>query len=111
MQPVRGSLSIVCAIVVMIAACLTYAAAEKKAHPFHGTVEAVNKSARTLKVHGEKVEGWMDAMTMDYRVDDPSILDRVKPGDQILATVFDGDYSLHSIRLTGKSGGGAPPKP
>jgi Cu/Ag efflux protein CusF len=37
----------------------------------------------------------MGAMTMNYKVDNPSIFDRVKLGDEIMATVYDGDYSLH----------------
>jgi protein SCO1 len=77
--------------------------ADKKAHTFHGKVEAVNKDGKSLTVNGEKVEGWMDAMTMNYKVDDPSILDKVKPGDQITATVYDGDYSLHKVQVTGKT--------
>jgi Cu/Ag efflux protein CusF len=45
----------------------------------------------------------MGAMTMDYKVDDPSILDKVKPGDQIMATVYDGDYSLHKVQIMRKN--------
>jgi Cu/Ag efflux protein CusF len=71
----------------------------KKAHMFHGKVEKVNADAKTLTVNGEKVEGWMAAMTMDYKVDDPAILSKVKSGDQISATVYDGDYSLHKVRV------------
>jgi Cu/Ag efflux protein CusF len=70
----------------------------------------VNKSARSLSVNGEKVEGWMGAMTMDYKVDDPSILDKVKPGDRITATVYDGDYSLHKVQIAGKTAGDSKPK-
>jgi Cu/Ag efflux protein CusF len=62
-------------------------------------VEKVNQGAKTLTVNGEKVEGWMAAMTMDYKVDNPAILDKLKPGDQISATVYDGDYALHKVRV------------
>ncbi|MBV8843638.1 MAG: copper-binding protein [Bryobacterales bacterium] len=71
----------------------------KKAHIFHGKVEKVNAGAKTVTVNGEKVEGWMGAMTMDYKVDGASILNKVKAGDQISATVYDGDYSLHNVRV------------
>lgn len=73
----------------------------KKEYTFHGKVEAVDKSSRSLRVNGEKVEGWMGAMTMDYKVDDPSIVEKVKPGDRIMATVYDGDYTLHKVRVMG----------
>jgi Cu/Ag efflux protein CusF len=103
MRRVRRSISVLSAILLMTAVCLGQAASDKKAHTFHGKVEAVNKSANSLTVNGEKVEGWMDAMTMDYTVDDPSILDKLKPGDQIVATVYDGDYSLHRIQIMRKN--------
>ena len=76
----------------------------KKTYTFHGKVEAVDDSGQTLKINGEKVEGWMDAMTMNYKVDDPSVLKRVKAGDQISATVYDGDYTLHKVQVAPKAG-------
>ena len=62
---------------------------------FHGKVEAVTDKG--LTVNGEKVEGWMDAMTMTYKVDKPDVLKMVKVGDQIMATVYDGDTTLHNV--------------
>jgi protein SCO1/2 len=84
--------------------CLGQAAPEKKSYTFHGKVEAVDKSGKSMKVNGEKVAGWMDAMTMDYKVDDAAILKKVKPGDQIMATVYDGDMMLHKVMVMPKSG-------
>jgi protein SCO1 len=78
------------------------APAGKKALTFHGKVESVASDGIT--VNGEKVEGWMDAMTMKYKVDDPKVLKTVKPGDKITATVYEGDLSLHKVQVDGKSG-------
>jgi Cu/Ag efflux protein CusF len=80
-------------------------AAGRKAYTFHGKVETVDRRAQSLGVKGEKIEGWMDAMTMMYPVDDPAILDKLAVGDQITATVFDGDYSLHAIRIAAPNSG------
>lgn len=77
-------------------------AAGKKAYTFHGKVESVSPDG--LTVNGEKVEGWMDAMTMKYKVDDPKILKKVKPGDKITATVYEGDFSLHQVKVAEKTG-------
>jgi Cu/Ag efflux protein CusF len=76
----------------------------KKSYTFHGKVESVDKKAKSMTIDGEAVEGWMGAMTMDYKVDDPSILDKVKAGDRITATVYDGDEVLHKVKVVGKDG-------
>jgi Cu/Ag efflux protein CusF len=83
-------------------ACLGQTQSGKKPLTFHGKVEAV--SADGLTVNGEKVDGWMDAMTMKYKVDDPKVLKTVKPGDKITATVYEGDLSLHKVQVDGKTG-------
>ena len=72
--------------------------AKKKAHLFRGKVEQVNLSTKSVTVNHEKVEGWMDAMTMAYAVDKESILKELKPGDQIKATVYEDDFTLYEIQ-------------
>ena len=85
--------------------CLGQAAPAKKSYTFHGKVEAIDANVKSLKVNGEEVKGWMAAMTMDYKVDDPTVLQKVKPGDQIMATVYDGDLVLHKVQVTPKQSG------
>jgi protein SCO1/2 len=87
---------------LIAAACFGQAPAGKKSYTFHGKVEAVSPDG--LTVNGDKVEGWMDAMTMKYKVDDPKILKKVKAGDEITATVYEGDFSLHKVQVAAKSG-------
>src|SRR5947209_4901426 len=83
------------------AACLAQAPAGKKSFKFHGKVESV--AADGLTVNGDKVDGWMDAMTMKYKVDDPKVLKNVKPGDEITATVYEGDLALHNVQVAGSA--------
>ena len=85
------------------AICLGQAPADKKSFTFHGKVLSVDEKAGSMNVDGESVNGWMEAMTMDYKVDDPTVLKKVKAGDKIMATVYSGDYSLHKVMVMPKT--------
>ena len=75
-------------------------AGAKKEHTFRGKVEKIDANAKTLTVNGQKVEGWMDAMTMVYVPDKEDVLKRVKVGDEITAKVYDGDFrTLHEVQI------------
>jgi Cu/Ag efflux protein CusF len=72
----------------------------KKSYVFHGKVEKVDTAAKRITVTNEKVEGWMDSMTMGYAVDKPDdVIKRVKVGDKITATVYDGDSMLYNVQV------------
>ena len=83
---------------LVLSVAFAQAPSKKKAHAFRGKIEQVNASTKSLTVNHEKVEGWMDAMTMTYAVDKESILKELKPGDQIKATVYDDDFTLYEIQ-------------
>jgi Cu/Ag efflux protein CusF len=72
----------------------------KKSYTFRGKVEKVDTATNRLTVSNEKIEGWMDAMTMQYAVDKAAeVVKRVKAGDQITATVYDGDFTLYNVQV------------
>jgi Cu/Ag efflux protein CusF len=53
-----------------------------------GVVLSLDASGHTAKIKGEKIEGWMDAMTMEYPVKDRAEFNTLHAGDHITATVF-----------------------
>jgi Cu/Ag efflux protein CusF len=64
-----------------------------------GVVLSLDASGHIAKIKGEKIEGWMEAMTMEYPVKDRAEFDALHVGDHITATVFvQGlNYSLGEI--------------
>ena len=74
--------------------------AGKKSFTFKGKVEKVDVAAKKITVNGEKVEGWMDSMTMLYSVDKEDVLKKLKIGDEITAKVYEGDFMvLHDVQV------------
>ncbi|MDH5228779.1 MAG: copper-binding protein [Gammaproteobacteria bacterium] len=53
-------------------------------HEVSGTVNSVDKSARTINIsHGPIKTMGMSAMTMNFAVADPAMLDEIKAGQKI----------------------------
>ena len=63
-------------------------------------MEQIDATNKMVSINGENVEGWMPAMTMLYKIDKPATLNQLHVGDEISATVFDGDFStLHDVKI------------
>lgn len=79
--------------------------ASAKRYHLKGKVVSVDKRAQMLNVDGESIPGFMDAMTMPYKVKPESELDKLSPGEAITAdVVIQGDNSwLENIAVTGHS--------
>ena len=73
--------------------------ARRRALTFHGKVESIDAPSKSMTVDGDKVDGWMEAMSMKYQVDNADVFKTVKVGDTIEATVFDGDYKLYKVHV------------
>ena len=90
---------------MVVVACLLVSVASaqpkgKKEYAFRGKVEKVDANAKSLTVNHGKIEGWMGAMTMAYKVDKADeVLKKVKAGDEITAKVYDGDYMLYNVQV------------
>ncbi len=71
----------------------------KKGYVLKGKVLEYSQAGQTMTVDHETVPGYMDAMIMPYQVNDNAAFKLVKPGDNIQATVYDGDYTLYDIKV------------
>lgn len=75
----------------------------KKQFAFKGKVEKIDLANKTFAVKNERVQGWMEPMTMNYVPDREDVLKRVKVGDEITAKVYDGDYrTLYDVQVVAK---------
>ena len=52
-----------------------------------GEVVATTPASNQIVLDHAEIKGFMDAMTMGYRIDPPSLLDKVKPGDRVKFTI------------------------
>ena len=98
----RKLLTLIAAIGMSVMISAQTPPAGKKEHPFKGKVEKVDPKTKMVTVNNESIPGWMMSMTMVYKVDKPSegALEKLKPGDQITATVYDGDFqTLYGLKV------------
>jgi Cu/Ag efflux protein CusF len=98
--------ALVCALVFSTFATFATLATGQTAkgeHAFKGVVQKIDEKAKSLTVDGENVPGWMMAMTMSYTADKEEVFKTVKAGDQITATVKDGDFkTLYNVKVVPK---------
>lgn len=65
-----------------------------------GEVVATTPASGQIVIEHGKIEGFMDAMTMGYRADPPSLLATVRPGEKIRFTIdVDRRAIVHIERL------------
>ncbi len=59
-------------------------------------IATVPNASQIVVEHGE-IKGFMEAMTMGYRIDPPSLLGGLKPGDQVRFTIDVGRRAIVGI--------------
>ncbi len=76
-----------------------------KRYALTGKVVSTDASTSQVVVDAKDIPGFMEAMTMGYKVKDPSVLKSLAPGDEISADVVvqGADYWLENVRVTKKS--------
>jgi len=78
----------------------------EKRYPIKGVVVSVNQRERTATIKHEDIPGYMQGMTMDFKVKNAVDLQTMKPGDQITGTLVVDDFSSW-IEVTAVTEGGA----
>jgi len=70
-----------------------------KEYQMQGEVVSVDPAAQTAMVKGGKIEGWMEAMTMEYPVKDKAEFGKLKAGEKIQAKILvqGTDYWIASV--------------
>ena len=70
-----------------------------KTYKLRGKVVATNPAAGEVTVNHEAIPGFMEAMTMPYKLKDPNILSELHPGDVLTADVLVSEGSDASVFL------------
>jgi protein SCO1/2 len=68
-------------------ACRPRATGPEQRYPIKGKVVNVDKRGAAVTVAHEAIPGYMDAMTMPFKLKDPSLLDVMADGDRLQATL------------------------
>lgn len=75
--------------IFLFSACKTdtnsNSSATAKRYPIKGKVVSVDRAAKKAKIDHEKIEGFMEAMTMDFPIHADWVWDDLKPGAEIRA--------------------------
>lgn len=95
------------AVILFSSPCIVHAQPPpKREYTFRGRVDQVDIAAKRVTVTNEPIEGWMDAMSMPYRVSNEDILSTLKPGDQIRAKVYESNFTLYNVAVIAQSNPG-----
>jgi Cu/Ag efflux protein CusF len=79
--------------------------APAKHYQLKGKVVSIDAQAQMVNVDSEAIPGFMDAMTMPYKVKPDSELDKLHPGDVVTADLLvqDEGARLEHVEVTGHS--------
>lgn len=75
-----------------------------KRYPMQGEVKALDPTSKTANIKAGKIEGWMEAMTMEFPVKPEGEFAKLHVGDQVQGTVVvNGDsYYVTDVKVLPK---------
>ncbi len=91
-------------LVFALAGCRSKQLPEGKRYPMQGEVKGLDATAKTAMIDAGKIDGFMDAMTMEYPVKPDSDFAKLHVGDHIEATVVvvDPGYYVTDVKVKPK---------
>jgi protein SCO1/2 len=87
-------------IVAAVSACDRAPTHEPRQYEVRGQILSVDPNRREVLVDHQDIVGFMPAMTMPYKVNDPGLLEGKKPGDLFTATLVVEDVNAYLSTLT-----------
>ena len=85
---------------LLIAAAACSRAPEPRRYEVRGQIIGVDPERQEVVVNHEDIPGFMPAMTMPYKVQDPSLLQGKQPGDLVTATLVVEEVNAYLSTLT-----------
>ena len=94
-------------LTVLFTACSSKPKPEPRKYDLDGKIVAVDPGAKKMTISHKAIPGFMEAMTMDYKIKDAGVFGYAQPGDHIGATLVmdpEGEY-LDNVVITRTSSG------
>lgn len=94
----------VVAMALALAGCAQKPAETGKRYAMKGVIKSIDTNAKTAAIDAEKIDDWMDAMTMDYPIKPDSELQKIQVGDKIEAVIVVNDpaYYVTDVKVLPK---------
>ena len=97
---------ILAAAVLILAGCGAKQQTQEqgKRYPMQGEIKSLDPSAKTANINAGKIEGFMEAMTMEYPVKPEGEFAKLHVGDKVQATVVVNDdrYYVTDVKVLPK---------
>ncbi len=80
---------------MLFAGCGAKTQKPAKRYAMEGEIKSLDPGAKTANINAGKIEGWMEAMTMEYPIKPDAEFAKLHIGDRIQATVVVDDLKYY----------------
>ena len=86
-------------LVVLLSGCQRNPLQPVREYQMRGEIVSIDPSGQTATVKHDKIEGWMEAMTMEYPIKDKQEFAKAKVGEKIQAKILvqGSDYWIATV--------------